>query len=71
MGQGERERRSGEGGLGLGEMGGRIDKESGDTGQEEEASWVTKDSLLGEAVTEGETVPGAVGEMADTGMVMG
>lgn len=55
-------------------MGGRTGKESGDTGreeEEEEASWATKDSLLGEAVTEGETVPGAVEERADTGMVMG
>lgn len=45
--------------------------ESGDTGREEEASWVPRDSLLEEAVTEGGTVPGAVERMADTGMVMG
>lgn len=45
--------------------------ESGDTGRKEEASWVTRDSLLEEAVTEGGTVPGAVEWMADTGMVIG
>lgn len=51
-GQGDRERRGGEEGLGLGqrdpegETGGRADKERGEIGREGEASWVTKDSLL-------------------------
>lgn len=64
-GQGERERRGGDEGLGLGqrdpegETGGRVDKERGETGrEEEEASWASKDSLLGEAVREGEVMPG-------------
>lgn len=54
-GQGDREMRGGEEELGLGqrdpegEARGRVDKERGETGREEEASRVTKDSLLGEA----------------------
>lgn len=58
-GQGDRERRGGDPGVGLGqrdpegEAGGRVDKDRGETGREEEqASWATKESLLGEAVTE-------------------
>lgn len=65
-GQGERERRGGEEGLGLGQRdpegdtGGRVDKDRGETGREEEAaaSWASKDSLLGEVVREGEVMPG-------------
>lgn len=63
-GQGDRERRGGEDGQGLGqrdaegELGGRVEKERGETGREEETSWVTKDSLLGEAVTEREAGSG-------------
>lgn len=76
-GQGDRERRGGEDGLGLGqrdpegETGGRVDKKRGETGREEEASWVTEDSLLGEAVTEGEALPEGEEGMRETGMVMG
>lgn len=61
-GQGDRERRGGDEGLGLGqrdpegEMGGRVDKDRGETGREEEASWATTDSLLCEAATEGKAV---------------
>lgn len=59
-GQGDNERRGGEEGVGLvqrdpeGEVGVRVEKETGETEQELKVSWVTKDSLLGEAVTEGE-----------------
>lgn len=62
-GQGDKERRGGEEGLRVGqrdpegETGGRVDKERGETGRKPKASWVTKDSLLGEAVTDGEVVP--------------
>lgn len=51
-GQGDRERRGGEQGVGLGqrdpegETGGRLDMERGETEREREASWVTADSLL-------------------------
>lgn len=47
-----------------------MDRERGDTGreQEQEASWFTTDSLLGEAVTEGEALP--EGEEGETGTVM-
>lgn len=38
-------------------MGGRVEKEKGETGRQEEASWVTKDSLLGEVITEGKALP--------------
>lgn len=75
-GQGDRERRGGEEGLGLGqrdpegETRGRADKERGETGREEEASWVTKDSLLGEAVMEGEALPEGEEGIGETGTVM-
>lgn len=75
-GQGDRDRRGGEEGLGLGqrdpegEMGGRVDKERGETGRVEAASWVPKDSPLGEAVTEGEALLDGEEGMGETGMVM-
>lgn len=37
-----------------GEVGVRVEKETGETEQELKVSWVTNDSLLGEAVIEGE-----------------
>lgn len=76
-GQGDRERRGGEEGLGLGHLdpegdtGGRVDKERGETGREGKATWVTKESLLGDAVTEGEALPEDEEGMVETGMVMG
>lgn len=69
-GQGDRERRGGEEGVGLGqrdpeaETRGRVDKERGETGREEEASWVTRD-----AVTEGEAKPEGEEEMGGTGVM--
>lgn len=74
-GQGDRERRGGEEGLGLGhrdpegEMGGRVEWERGETGREEEASWVTKDSLLGDAVAEGNALSEVEEGVVGTGMV--
>lgn len=68
-GQGDKERRGGEEGLGLrqkdpdGEMG--VDKERGERGRQEEASWVTKDSLLGEVITDSMVLP-----EGEEGMVM-
>lgn len=62
-GQGDKERRGGDEGAGLaqrdpeGEMGGRADKDRGETGREEVASCVTTDSLLGESGTEGGALP--------------
>lgn len=53
-----------------GETGGRVDKERGETGREPKASGVTKDSLLGEATTEGEALPEGEEWMDETGMVM-
>lgn len=76
VGQGDKERRGGEEELGLGqrdpegERGGRFDKERGETGREPKASWVTTDSLLGEAVTKGEVLPEGEEQMGETGMVM-
>ncbi len=54
----------------MGDAGGRVDKERGETGREEAASWETEDSLLGEAVTEGEVLPEGEEGMEETGMVM-
>lgn len=56
-GQGDKERRGGEGGVGLGqrepvgEVSGRVDKDRGETGREPQISWVARESLLREAVT--------------------
>lgn len=75
-GQGDRERRGGEEGLGLGQCdpegdtGGRVDKEIGETERVEAASWVPKDSLLRETVTEGEALPDGEEGMGETGVVM-
>lgn len=69
-GQGEEER-----GLGQwdpnGEMRGRVDMERGETGWEEVTSWASKDSLLGEAVPEGETLPESEEGVGEAAMVMG
>lgn len=76
-GQGDRERRGGEEGHGLGqqdpegETGGREAKERGETGREEAASWVPKVSRLGDTVTEGEAMAGGEEGMAEIGLVMG
>lgn len=51
-------------------MGGRVDKERGETGREPKASWVTRDSLLVEAVTQGEVLPEGEEWMCETGMMM-
>lgn len=51
-------------------MGGTVGKESGETGQQEEPSWVTKDSLLGEVIIEGEAVPEDEEGIGVTGMVV-
>lgn len=72
-GQGDNERRGGEEGVGLGqrdpevETRGRVDKGRGETGRE--ASWVTRDSLLGDAVTEGEAKPEGEEETGGTGVM--
>lgn len=56
-GQGDKERRGGEEGVGLGqrdpagEVSGRVDKDRGETGREPQTSWVARESLLREAVT--------------------
>lgn len=47
-----------------------MDKERGETGREPKASWVTKDSLLGEASTEGEVLPDGEEWMDEMGIVM-
>lgn len=53
-GQGDKERRGGEEGVGLGqrepagEVSGRVDKERGETGREPQSGWVTRESLLTE-----------------------
>lgn len=75
-GQGDKDRRGGEEELGLGqrdpegERGGRLDKERGDTGREPKARGVTTDSLLGEAVIEGEFLPEGEEQMGEAGTVM-
>lgn len=58
-GQGDRERGGGEEGLGLGQW------------REEAASWVTKGSLHGDAVTEGEALPKGEKEIGETGIMRG
>lgn len=76
VGHGDRERRGGEEGLGLGhrepegETRGRADKETGETGREGKASWVAKDSLLGDLL-EGEALPEVEERMGETGLVVG
>lgn len=73
-GQGDKERRGGEEGLGLGqrdpegEVRGRVDRDRGDTGREPPTTWVTTDSLLGEVVTEAEVL--LVGEEVIVCMVV-
>lgn len=58
-GQGDRERRGGEEGLGLGQW------------REEAASWVTKGSLHGDAVTEGEALSKGEKGMGEKGIMRG
>lgn len=59
-GQGDKERRGGEEGVGLGQRGpagelsGRVDKDRGETGRELQTSWVGRESWLTEAVTSAE-----------------
>lgn len=59
-GQGDKERRGGEEGLGLGQRDpegeklGRVHTERGETGRDEEFSWAIRESLLAESMTEGE-----------------
>lgn len=61
-GQGERERKGGEEGEGLGqrdpegEIGGRVHTERGEEGRDEEYGWATRDSLLAESLAEGARV---------------
>lgn len=56
-GQGDKERRGGEEGVGLGqrepvgEVSGKVDKDRGETGRKPLISWVARESLLREAVT--------------------
>lgn len=52
-------------------MGGRVDKERGETGREGEASGVTEDSLVGDRVTEGEAMSEGEEGVEETGMVRG
>lgn len=56
-GQGDREQRGGEEGLGLGQW------------REEAASWVTKGSLHGDAVTEGKALSKGEKGMGETGIM--
>lgn len=59
-GQGDRERRGGEEGPGLGqrdpegEIGGRVHTDRGETGRDEDDGWATKDSLLAESLRDGD-----------------
>lgn len=61
-GQGDKARRGGEEGAGLGQrepaggVSGRVDKDRGETGREPQTSWVARESLLREAVTGAEVM---------------
>lgn len=61
-GQGDKARRGGEEGPGLGqrepagEVSSRVDKDRGEAGREPQTSWVARESLLREAVTGAEVV---------------
>lgn len=72
-GQGDKERKGGEEGVGLGqrepagEVSGKVDKDRGETGREPQISWVARESLLREAVTGSEVK--LVGEDVTVGVV--
>lgn len=67
-GQGDKERRGGEEGVGLGqqepvgEVSGRVDKDRGETGREPQISWVARESLLKVKLVSEDVTVGVVGD---------